>query len=81
MPNVGSMSQFRAQLWMNMEKLSDTMYDSCSQVYQLQQILEKKKDLLTNLFYLDEIDFGSIFPNRMYLVAISSFSTDSVRLG
>jgi hypothetical protein len=67
MPNVGSMSQFRAQLWTNVEKLADILYDSCSQIYQLQQILEKKKDLLTNLFYLDEIDFNAVFANKMYL--------------
>ena len=61
MPTLGQSSQFRAQLWLNMEKLCDTLFDSCSQIYQLQQILEKKKDLLTNLFYLDEIDFGLLF--------------------
>ena len=77
MPNVGSMSQFRAQLWANMEKLSDILYDSCSQVYQLQQILEKKKDLLTNMFYLDEIDFGILFPGKMYLQNVATSNTDS----
>ena len=61
MPNVGAMSQFRAQLWSNVEKIMDMMFDSCLQIYQLQQILEKKKDLGTNLFYLDEIDFSAIF--------------------
>ncbi len=67
MPNVGSMSQFRAQLWSNVEKLMDLMYDSCAQILQLQQILEKKKDLLTNLFYVDEIDFGSLFKGKLEL--------------
>jgi len=68
MPNIGSMSQFRAQLWSNVEKLMDTLYDSCAQICQLQQILEKKKDLLTNLFYVDEVDFGSLVKGKMYLI-------------
>ena len=61
------MSQFRAQLWSNVEKLMDLMHDSCAQILQLQQILEKKKDLLTNLFYVDEIDFGSLFKGKSKL--------------
>lgn len=72
MPNVGSMGQFRAQLWTNVEKLMDAMYDSCSQIIQLQLILEKKKDLVTNLLYLDEIDFVAIFTNKMFLANNSS---------
>lgn len=67
MPNVGSMSQFRAQLWSNVEKLMDTMRDCCFQVVQLQQILEKKKDSLSNVFYVDEIDFTVIYKGKMYL--------------
>ena len=69
MPNVGSMGQFRAHLWTNVEKLMDNMYDSCSQIVQLQQILEKKKDLVTNVFYIDEIDFTKIYSGKMYLIA------------
>lgn len=68
MPNVGSMSQFRAQLWSNVEKLIDLMFDSCAQIVQLQQIVEKKKDLLTNLFYVDEIDFTVFNKNKMCLM-------------
>ncbi len=68
MPNVGSMSQFRANLWANVERIMDTLYDSCSQMFQLQQILEKKKDLLTNLYYVDEIDFRSVFKGKMFLM-------------
>ena len=75
MPTLGQSSQFRAQLWLNMEKLCDTLFDSCSQIYQLQQILEKKKDLLTNLFYLDEIDFGLLFQGKMYLFSSASFQS------
>jgi hypothetical protein len=77
MPNVGSMSQFRAQIWTNMEKLMDSMYDSCSQIIHLQQILEKKKDLLTNILYLDEIDFSAIFDSKMYLVNLVSQENSS----
>ncbi len=63
MPNVGAMGQFRANLWSNVEKLMDALFDSCAQVCQLQQILEKKKDLLTNSLYVDEIELtsGSMF--------------------
>lgn len=68
MPTAGSMGQLRAQLWTNVEKLMDAMYDSCAQVLQLQLILEKKKDLVSNLLYLDEIDFAAIFNHKMYLV-------------
>lgn len=72
MPNVGSMSQFRANLWSNVEKIMDTLFDSCSQIYQLQQILEKKKDLLTNLYYIEEIEFCSLFRGKMYLSDLSN---------
>ncbi|CAF1077689.1 unnamed protein product, partial [Brachionus calyciflorus] len=67
MPNIGQMSQFRAQLWTNMEKLMDFVYDCTSQIYQLQIILEKKKDLITNVHYLEEINFNEIFKQKMYL--------------
>lgn len=77
LPALGQSSQFRAQLWLNMEKLCDSLFDSCSQIYQLQQILEKKKDLLTNLFYLDEIDFGVLFQGKMYLFSSSTQSTET----
>lgn len=72
MPGLGMTGQFRAQLWSNVEKLMDAMYDACSQTLQLQIILEKKKDLVSNLLYLDEIDFASIFTNKMYLANLSS---------
>lgn len=68
MPNVGSMSQFRANLWANVDKIMDAMFDACAQTTQLQQILEKKKDLLTNLYYVDEIDFKALLRHgKMYL--------------
>lgn len=76
MPNVGSMSQFRAQLWTNVEKLMDSLYDSCAQIYQLQQILEKKKDILSNLLYIDEIDFSLLFNSKMFLSKLGD-SVDS----
>lgn len=78
MPNVGSMGQFRAQLWINFEKLMDNLYDSCSQVVQLQQILEKKKDLITNVFYIDEIDFAKIYSGKMYLINSSALAASSL---
>lgn len=75
MPSVGSMSQFRANLWGNVEKITDALFDSCSQIFQLQQILEKKKDLLSNLYYIDEIDFSTLFKNKMYLSNADSKSS------
>lgn len=79
MPTAGSMGQLRAQLWTNVEKLMDAMYDQCAQVLQLQLILEKKKDLVSNLLYLDEIDLAAIFNNKMYLAntGIASLTSDS----
>ena len=76
MPNVGSMGQFRAQLWTNIEKLMDSLYDACAQIVQLQQILEKKKDLVTNLLYIDDIDFAKIYSGKMYLITSASKSVD-----
>jgi hypothetical protein len=80
MPNVGSMGQFRAQLWTNVEKLMDSLYDSCSQIVQLQQILEKKKDLITNVFYIDEIEFTKIYSGKMYLINSRSGGSGSNQL-
>jgi hypothetical protein len=71
MPNIGSMGQFRAQLWTNIEKLIDGLHDSCAQVYQLQQILEKKKDLVSNLLYIDELDFSKIYSGKMHLLTVN----------
>lgn len=86
MPNVGSMSQFRANLWANVEKIMDAMFDACAQTTQLQQILEKKKDMLTNLYYVDEIDFKALLKHgKMYLVEESrqrqAFHVDENDLG
>jgi conserved oligomeric Golgi complex subunit 5 len=67
MPNVGSMSQFRAQLWINIEKVMEDLYDSCCQVIQLQSILEKKKDSHTNIFYAEDINFNDIYKTKMYI--------------
>jgi hypothetical protein len=73
MPQIGSMSQFRAALWANIEKLMDNFYDTCSQIVQMQKILIKKKDLLTNSYYnLDansnhEIDLNKNFKIKVYL--------------
>ncbi len=77
MPNIGSMSQFRAQIWANVEKLMDIIYDSCSQIFYLQQILEKKKDILTNVYYIDEVDFTKIFNGKMYLSNLPNANNES----
>ena len=73
MPQIGSMSQFRASLWSNIEKLMDNFYDTCSQIVQMQKILIKKKDLLTNSYYnLDasshqEMNLNKNFKIKIYL--------------
>ena len=77
MPNIGSMSQFRAQIWANVEKLMDIIYDSCSQIFYLQQILEKKKDILTNVYYIDEIEFSKIYNGKMYLSNLPNANVES----
>jgi hypothetical protein len=50
MPGVGSMSQFRASLWSNVEKLIDLFHDICAQIVQLQRILIKKRDVLLTTY-------------------------------
>ena len=73
MPQIGSMSQFRAALWTNIEKLMDNFYDTCSQIVQMQKILIKKKDLLTNSYYnLDtssnhEMNLNKNFKIKLFL--------------
>jgi len=79
MPNVGAMGQFRANLWANVEKLMDGLFDACAQVCQLQQILEKKKDPVTNALYVDELELPSA---GMFLADSASSAVvayDSVR--
>ena len=71
MPQIGSMSQFRASLWSNIEKLMDNFYDTCSQIVQMQKILIKKKDLLTNSYYNleihQEMNLNKNFKIKVYL--------------
>jgi len=56
MPVTGSSPAFRAALWTNMEKLMDQIFSSCAQVQHLQKVLAKKRDPVTHVCYLDELN-------------------------
>ena len=58
MPAAGSTPAFRATLWANMEKLMEQIYGCCAQVQHLQKVLAKKRDPVTHICFLDELNLN-----------------------
>ncbi|EFX83109.1 hypothetical protein DAPPUDRAFT_316118 [Daphnia pulex] len=56
MPVTGSSPAFRTALWSNMEKLMDQIFNSCAQVQHLQKVLAKKRDPVTHVCFLEELN-------------------------
>lgn len=54
---------FRAALWTNMEKVMDSIYNSCAQMQHLNKVISKKKDPVTHVKFSDilESDMLDIF--------------------
>ncbi|XP_047499735.1 conserved oligomeric Golgi complex subunit 5-like [Penaeus chinensis] len=55
MPAPGQSAQFRASLWSNLEKLMDDIYHVCVQTSHLHKVLAKKRDPVTHVCFLDEV--------------------------
>ncbi|CAF1581894.1 unnamed protein product [Adineta steineri] len=55
MPSVGNTPQFRASLWINIEKILDLLYVNVAQLYNLSRVLTKKKDPITHGTFMDEL--------------------------
>lgn len=55
MPNIGNTPQFRALLWINVEKILDLLYTYIAQLVNLSKVLSKKKDPITHLSFLDDL--------------------------
>lgn len=55
MPNIGNTPQFRALLWINIEKILDLLYTFIAQLTNLTRVLTKKKDPITHLSFLEEL--------------------------
>lgn len=55
MPVTGSSAAFRAALWTSMDRLVDSVCQACSQIQQLEQVLAKKKDPVTHVVFLQEL--------------------------
>ncbi|GAB6031768.1 Conserved oligomeric Golgi complex subunit [Chamberlinius hualienensis] len=55
MPTPGNAAAFRATLWSNVEKLTDEIYISCSQIQLLQKVLHKKRDPVSHQLLGDEL--------------------------
>ncbi|XP_057373546.1 conserved oligomeric Golgi complex subunit 5-like [Daphnia carinata] len=56
MPVTGSSPAFRTALWANMERLMDQIFNSCAQVQHLQKVLAKKRDPVTHVCFLEELN-------------------------
>lgn len=56
LPSIGSTPEFRATLWNNMEKLADQIQRTCQHVMHLQLVLAKKKDPVTHMCFMDELE-------------------------
>ncbi|KAI8338590.1 Golgi transport complex subunit 5-domain-containing protein [Chlamydoabsidia padenii] len=54
-PAYGNQSPWANTLWTRMEDLMQVMSDSCNKIYNLEKVLELKKDSYTHVSYLDEI--------------------------
>lgn len=55
MPAPGQSVQFRASLWSNLEKLMDDIYHACVQTSHLHKVLAKKRDPVTHICFLEEV--------------------------
>lgn len=55
MPGPGGSAQFRASLWSNLEKLMDDIYHVCVQTSHLHRVLSKKRDPVSHICFLDEV--------------------------
>lgn len=55
MPAPGNTAAFRATLWTNLEKLMDQIHAACGQVNHLQRVLVKKRDPVTHVCFMDEL--------------------------
>ncbi|XP_033119679.1 conserved oligomeric Golgi complex subunit 5-like [Anneissia japonica] len=55
MPLPGNTAAFRATLWTNLEKLMDQIYSACGQVQHLQKVLSKKRDPVTHICFIEEL--------------------------
>ncbi|KAK3848763.1 hypothetical protein Pcinc_044460, partial [Petrolisthes cinctipes] len=55
MPAPGQSVQFRASLWSNLEKLMDDIYHVCIQTSHLHKVLAKKRDPVSHVCFLDEV--------------------------
>ncbi|GFO07452.1 conserved oligomeric Golgi complex subunit 5 [Plakobranchus ocellatus] len=56
MPSPGNTAALRANLWTNMEKLMDNIYSACAQVQHLQKVLAKKRDPVSHVCFIDELN-------------------------
>ncbi|XP_071960171.1 conserved oligomeric Golgi complex subunit 5-like [Antedon mediterranea] len=55
MPLPGNTAAFRATLWTNLEKLMNQIYSACGQVQHLQKVLSKKRDPVTHICFIEEL--------------------------
>ncbi|XP_033647188.1 conserved oligomeric Golgi complex subunit 5-like [Asterias rubens] len=55
MPMTGNTATFRATLWTNLSKLMDQIYATCGQVQHLQKVLSKKRDPVTHVCFMEEL--------------------------
>jgi hypothetical protein len=55
MPTIGNTASWRATLWTRLEKLADNIERTYLKVQQLQLVLEKKRDPVSQLSLLDQI--------------------------
>ncbi|XP_034019786.1 conserved oligomeric Golgi complex subunit 5 [Thalassophryne amazonica] len=55
LPTPGNTAACRAALWTNLEKLMDQICAACRQVQHLQKVLEKKRDPVTHICFIDDI--------------------------
>ncbi|XP_076023606.1 conserved oligomeric Golgi complex subunit 5 [Genypterus blacodes] len=56
LPTPGNTAAFRAALWTNLEKLMDQICAACRQVQHLHKVLMKKRDPVTHVCFIDEIN-------------------------
>uniref|UniRef100_A0A3P8UXB7 Conserved oligomeric Golgi complex subunit 5 n=1 Tax=Cynoglossus semilaevis TaxID=244447 RepID=A0A3P8UXB7_CYNSE len=56
LPTPGNTAAFRAAMWTNLEKLMDQICAACKQVQHLQKVLMKKRDPVTHVCFIEEIN-------------------------
>ncbi|TPX61391.1 hypothetical protein SpCBS45565_g07276 [Spizellomyces sp. 'palustris'] len=57
-PFLGSSASASNGLWSRLERLMDSIFENANKIYQLEKVLGRKRDPITHVLFLDEVNKG-----------------------